>query len=321
MSNLKILVVDDEPVFLELMAHMLARAGYREVEFAQSAEEALEAIDRPLARFDCFLLDIQMDGMNGVELCTRIRAMQPYARTPIVMITAMTEKHYVDAAFLAGANDFVNKPIDLREVRARMGMVEAILSERSQLSMVSSQLVDTEAVVGARVSFDSATILEDCDFLAPASRLEAHLLRQGTLRLLSSVAVGFHVENARALHERAPGLPFADLMAEVGYAIREAISGGDRILSYFGRGDFCAMLPQTTPFDRQEVEAAIELKLAQIPGLAFDGPGMMPVVKVGAPKRNGLRLLGDATWMLYAAMAGARGEDRTTKKEVIANVA
>lgn len=321
---MKILVVDDEPIFLELLMQMLKAAGYHDLHSATSGEHALEMINRADKRFDCFLLDIQMDGMSGVDLCARIRGMPRHANTPIVMISAMTDREFVDAAFQAGANDFVNKPVDAREVRARMGMVESLLAERCQVSLVSSQLVDTEQLLGEKVSFDNADILGDCEFLTPLSSLENYVLRLGSLRLLSMAAVGFHVENANAILARSPGLQFADTMAEVGKAISEVLSGGTRFISYFGRGDFCALISRDVSFDRETAEMSIDWKLSQMPGLTAEDPALLPSVAVGPAKRNGLRLFNDPTWMLYAAVEAARtgGETRAPKEEqVIAHVA
>ncbi|WP_372841117.1 two-component system response regulator, partial [Phaeovulum sp.] len=84
---MRILAVDDDPVFLEQILAGLGTLGYRDVVTAQSAEQALGWIDKASPAFDCFLLDIKMPGTSGIELCARIRKLQIYRRTPIVMVT------------------------------------------------------------------------------------------------------------------------------------------------------------------------------------------------------------------------------------------
>ncbi|MCB1355908.1 MAG: response regulator, partial [Maritimibacter sp.] len=84
---MKILAVDDDSIILGLLTEVLERAEYGEVQTCTSAERALEVIAETKVPFDCFLLDIQMGGMDGIGLCARIRDMPKYARTPILMLT------------------------------------------------------------------------------------------------------------------------------------------------------------------------------------------------------------------------------------------
>ena len=113
---MKILAVDDDSIILGLLTEVLERAEYGEVQTCTSAERALEVIAETKVPFDCFLLDIQMGGMDGIGLCARIRDMPKYARTPILMLTAMSEKSYIDRAFAAGATDYLSKPADANDI-------------------------------------------------------------------------------------------------------------------------------------------------------------------------------------------------------------
>jgi CheY-like chemotaxis protein len=84
----------------------------------------LELIDAVVSGFDCFILDVQMPGMDGIELCGQIRAIEVYKDTPIIMNTAVADRDYIDAAFAAGATDYLTKPVDEVEVKARLGVIE-----------------------------------------------------------------------------------------------------------------------------------------------------------------------------------------------------
>ncbi|KKL11123.1 hypothetical protein LCGC14_2548980, partial [marine sediment metagenome] len=117
---MKILAVDDDSLLLELMQITLNGAGFNDVTLAQSADEALQCIAGSVVPFECILLDIQMPGTDGIELCARIRKMHQYRNTPILMITAMTERTFVERAFAAGANDYVSKPFDPFELVTRL---------------------------------------------------------------------------------------------------------------------------------------------------------------------------------------------------------
>ncbi len=126
---MRILIVDDEPSILELLKTFLESADSHEVTTASSGVEALEIIHAAKMDFDCLLLDIQMPEMNGVELCETVRALPDYQRVPILMLTAMSQKTYIDKAFAVGATDYVIKPFDFMELRGRLMSASRIVEE------------------------------------------------------------------------------------------------------------------------------------------------------------------------------------------------
>lgn len=117
---MKILAVDDDPCLLDLLKAVLENSGYSDVLTCSSPTKALEMMKLDGADFDCLLLDIQMPEMDGIELCRRVRAIPGFEETPIIMITAMTEKSYIARAFMAGATDYIAKPFDVIEIGARI---------------------------------------------------------------------------------------------------------------------------------------------------------------------------------------------------------
>ena len=128
---MKILAVDDDPIILELLKHALQIVGDHHLVTAESGVEALQvAKDHMKEPFDCFLLDIQMPEMDGIVLAQKVRGLAGYADTPILMLTAMSDKRYIDAAFSAGATDYVTKPFEISELKARLGLVEGLVEAR-----------------------------------------------------------------------------------------------------------------------------------------------------------------------------------------------
>jgi len=113
-----ILVVDDDPAFRLGLRASLKTSGYR-ADTVRNAEEALEYVrERPV---DLVLLDINMPGMGGVEACRRIRAAAPHAG--IVMLTVRDSEDDKVLALDAGADDYVTKPFQFRELLARLRSV------------------------------------------------------------------------------------------------------------------------------------------------------------------------------------------------------
>jgi two-component system cell cycle response regulator len=118
----KVLVVDDELEIRDLLASFLTEEGY-EVILASAGEEATELAKRETPH--AILLDVRMPGIDGIEVCRRLKAEPKTQYIPIIMITGY-EENKIDAIEV-GADDFLNKPIDLVELGVR---VKSILRTR-----------------------------------------------------------------------------------------------------------------------------------------------------------------------------------------------
>lgn len=166
----RVLVVDDEPVNLALVRAQLKTLGC-DVEFAGDGEAALSSVrDNPP---DLVLLDVQMPGPDGFEVCRLIKANPETRLLPIVMMTALNAVGDRVTALEAGADDFLAKPVAAVELRAR---VQSML----RLKYVYDRLDDTERVV-----FALARAVEAKD-----SYTEAHTLRVAERSVALGTAFG-----------------------------------------------------------------------------------------------------------------------------------
>jgi DNA-binding NarL/FixJ family response regulator len=142
-----ILAVDDTPAGIEVLETILLPHGY-EVTSASSGPEALRCVER--SRPDLILLDIVMPGMDGYEVCQRLRASESSRFIPVIMMTASDEQDKVKA-IEAGADDFVQKPINRAELVARVRSLLRIKQYHETIESQAAQLAEWNAKLEARV--------------------------------------------------------------------------------------------------------------------------------------------------------------------------
>jgi two-component system alkaline phosphatase synthesis response regulator PhoP len=116
----KILIVDDEPDILELIAYNLNKEGYLYI----TASNGLEAIQMAKKHLpDLILLDIMMPKLDGIETCRQLRAMPEFKNTYMVFLTARSEEYSEISGFNVGADDYIAKPIKPRALISRINAI------------------------------------------------------------------------------------------------------------------------------------------------------------------------------------------------------
>ncbi len=125
---MKILVVDDEQDICEILRFNLETEGY-EVDTVNLAEEALQL---PLQDYDMLLLDVMMGEMSGFQLARQLRSQPATQHLPIIFITALDDENNVIKGLNIGADDYIAKPLSIREVKARVKAVLRRTTPRQQ---------------------------------------------------------------------------------------------------------------------------------------------------------------------------------------------
>ena len=130
-ENVPILVVDDESAITKMITHTLNRSGYA----CMSAGNANEALDLLTENpFDVVITDVRMPGMSGVDLLKTIKAKY---NTDVMVMTGFTEEYDYESVIMAGASDFIHKPVSFRELIIRLKRVlrlRYLMIEREQIN-------------------------------------------------------------------------------------------------------------------------------------------------------------------------------------------
>ena len=167
---MKILVVDDELDICEILQYNLETEGF-EVMTVNSAEEALEL---PLHEFALILLDVMMGEMSGFQMARKIKDNPVTAEIPIIFITALEGEDNLVKGLNIGADDYIAKPLSMKEVKAR---VRAVLRRASQ-PQLQQTIITTDNIIcyeGITLDKNAKTATLDSQNLS-LTKLEYELL-------------------------------------------------------------------------------------------------------------------------------------------------
>ena len=160
----KILIAEDDPVSRRLLEVFLSRWGYQVV-VAASGTEALDILDRTDAP-RLAVLDWMMPGLEGVQVCRKIRERIDRPYIYILLLSARTQKEDLLLGLESGADDYLTKPFDAQELRARLHVGQRILQLQDGLMVASAELF-------FRATHDSLTGIATRDVILDALRRES----------------------------------------------------------------------------------------------------------------------------------------------------
>jgi two-component system, sensor histidine kinase and response regulator len=134
MSSYSILVVDDHPENFEVIEALLESMNYT-LNYASSGQVAIDFLDKfdP----DLILLDVMMPEVDGIEVCKQIKANSRWQAVPIIMVTSLASKEDLARCLTAGADDFLSKPVNGIELRARVNSMLRIKKQHDRIESLS----------------------------------------------------------------------------------------------------------------------------------------------------------------------------------------
>jgi len=201
-AHAHVLVVDDEEQNRILLKDPLEARGF-EVTEAQNGAEAFRAIAERLP--DVILLDLMMPGMDGFEVCRRLKKNSRTAHIPVLLITALSDRRERLMGIEAGANDFLNKPVDMQDLLLRVAnaahakalfdqlQAEREKSDRLLLNIlpkaVASRMKEGEVTIADKYP-DASVLVAD---LAGFTNLATHIPPEQLVFLLNEIFTAFDI--------------------------------------------------------------------------------------------------------------------------------
>lgn len=273
-GGMKLLVIDDDPAILELVSQYLSLSAQHDVCSESSARDALAAIDAPGADFDCFLVDIQMPGVDGITLVEFIRERDEFRHTPIVMLTAMEDKDHVDRAFAAGATDYVTKPFDFYDLQIRIHAAQAAAEAKRRAV--------TEGHDGPQVSANlrlaDPISLPEVDKAIDHGEFENYVRQLLNRRLYRISAIAVKIGGVEQIHAQFSPEEFRALINNVAIEVRGALLAVGGILTYRGNGIFLCVPDRRLQGRRNAMQKALNKRhrvihptLGRIPSSLYVG--------------------------------------------------
>ncbi|OMH32682.1 response regulator [Motiliproteus sp. MSK22-1] len=192
----KVLIVDDERLNCKLMAEIVTREGYD----YQCASDGLEALTKMEEyKADLLLVDMMMPGMDGIELTRRLKADKNTCNVPVILVTGMKDQDSRLKGLGAGAEDFLNKPVDRTELSIRVRNLLR-LKELIDQSTARSNVLEKEAIETAEELADARQQLLHSEKMAAIGQLAAGVAHE------INNPVGYISSNINSMDEYAKDL-------------------------------------------------------------------------------------------------------------------
>jgi CheY-like chemotaxis protein len=305
---MKILAVDDDPDFMGVFKAVLGGLGYTDLTTASSGQEALELMTKSVSGFDCFILDVQMPEMDGIELCRQIRSFDSYKDAPILMNTAVADRDYIDAAFAAGATDYLTKPVDEVEVKARLGVIEKLVSERLRSEIAISH-PGTDVFNAPSYGFLDGIPLKRVEGAMDLFSMGNYLKTLGLFRALSISAIGIRVLNARSIHDLEGGHVFGEVMIDVATCISDCLKPSNRMIAYAGGGIFVCLIPRSEVGEPEQLADRLREYVLEFEEVYGELGIQLPTISVGIPITVRAAQLNAPTKIIDEAIAAVKARD------------
>ena len=233
-----VLIVDDTPANVDILKVILSREGYN-VSMAPNGEVALKVIPRSMP--DLILMDVMMPGLNGFEVCEKLKADEATKEIPVIFVTAKAETDDIVKAFDVGGVDYITKPYQYREVLSR------IKTHLQNQSLLKCNVLLVEQLQKANIELDKSSRTDSLTGLSNRrdanEKIEKELIRFARNKKDFSLVLGdidhFKKTNDTYGHEAGDCI-----LTKVSRLMVDAVRAQD-LVSRWGGEEFLIVLPET----------------------------------------------------------------------------
>jgi len=237
-EKLRVLVVDDDHSILEILKSALSLPQDLDVAVSDNAADAISQITRSESPFDILMFDVNMPDMDGIALCKTIRQKPGYRDTPIIMLTAMTDRNFIDNAFVSGATDYVTKPFDFLELRSRIRAAERLAADCKQARRAPTaahQSPDDSTPAG---NLDDPFSIDGIGRVLRFSEFDNYVLQLSQGKASFSFVTAIKIQNIERIHSDLSDDDFQRTIREVATGLVQETAQTGEFFSYRGGGVF-----------------------------------------------------------------------------------
>jgi sigma-B regulation protein RsbU (phosphoserine phosphatase) len=243
---MRIYVAEDSEDARDIMAATLSAGGYEDVNFSESGVELLarlgiDPVNPEAPEAEIIMLDVRMPGIDGIETCARIRADARYQYAPILMVTSLDDMETLNQAFVAGANDYINKPFNRLELHARLRNAQRLKGELDRRRARERELLAAQRGQSGRPQAGSGAFHSGTGLLSRQT-MEAYIASGAAGEGVGVLAL--KVDRLKPYATNFGADAGAALLAQVGGAMRGLPARLGDLIAHFEPDVFVAVLPR-----------------------------------------------------------------------------
>ena len=296
---MRILIIDDTEDGRDMAEAMLAAAGYGFINAVGSAAEAYQflgvgqAVTQQPSAIDLILLDIMMPDIDGIEACARIHSEKRYSSVPIIMVTSLADSDSLANAFVAGATDYITKPINRIELLAR---VRSALKLKAELDRREAREQELLQVMSASGNRRVVRWIDESTGLFTGHVAEAYLATDPDFELKGDTSiVALAIDRIDAYRAAQGDAGAAVIVARVSRAVRATASTVGVIAAAYRGGVIVLVAPEMGSEAALKLGEALRaavsnLRIANAESIAANYVTASVAVVTGKASRNSERL-------------------------------
>lgn len=255
---MSILIVDDSATVRLIIKSILNEAGYKDLLFASSAREAFEKLGidfqsrtplRTGLEPDLILLDIVLPDLDGIEICRAVKSIEHLQNIPVLMVTGLTETEILKNAFMAGAMDYITKPLNSIELLVRIGSALKLKQEMDRRKAREQELLElTMELEKAIQKLNQLSSMDGLTGVANRRRFEEYMgsewargIRNGKPLSIILMDIDFF----KAYNDTYGHLAGDECLKTVAMAIKETLKRPGDLICRYGGEEFAVILPET----------------------------------------------------------------------------